>query len=168
MPNQKQPIELIRAKGRKHLTKSEIEERKGAEIRAPSDCVQPPKYLNTKQKRKFEELVAQLKEIDIVANIDSDYLARYLQSEEKYLKYDKLVDRLLAGIKGGTKEDVIDTMAGLCGLLEKYENLRDKALKQCRTAATDLGLTISSRCKLVIPKPPEEKPKSKYDKFRTG
>nr|WP_233099829.1 phage terminase small subunit P27 family [Bacillus velezensis] len=29
---------------------------------------------------------------------------------------------------------------------------QDKLFKQCRQASSDLGLTISSRCKLVIPK----------------
>ena len=52
-----------------------------------------------------------------------------------------------------------------CVLLEKYENLRDKALKQCRACASDLGLTISSRCKLVAPKAEEPVKENKFGRF---
>lgn len=41
----KQPIDLIAAKGRKHLTKAEYEERKSGEISAPSDAVKTPLFL---------------------------------------------------------------------------------------------------------------------------
>jgi P27 family predicted phage terminase small subunit len=33
----------------------------------------------------------------------------------------------------------------------KVLNNQDKLFKQCRASAMDLGLTISSRCRLVIP-----------------
>ena len=36
---------------------------------------------------------------------------------------------------------------------------QDKLFKQCRQTATDLGLTITSRCKIVLPKTKEEKKK---------
>lgn len=40
---------------------------------------------------------------------------------------------------------------------------QDKLFKQCRQASSDLGLTISSRCRLVIPKKDDGKPKSKEE-----
>ncbi|MEC0352493.1 P27 family phage terminase small subunit, partial [Bacillus subtilis] len=40
---------------------------------------------------------------------------------------------------------------------------QDNLFKQCRQASSDLGLTISSRCKLVIPKKDDGKPKSKEE-----
>lgn len=49
---------------------------------------------------------------------------------------------------------------------EAYSDLlinQDKLFKQCRQASSDLGLTISSRCKLVIPKKDDDKPKSKEE-----
>ena len=46
----------------------------------------------------------------------------------------------------------------------EYSNLQDKFFKQARSAAGDLGLTITSRCRLVLPKnKQEEKPKDPYD-----
>ena len=42
--------------------------------------------------------------------------------------------------------------------------LHEKYAKECRMLASDLGLTITSRCKLVVPK--QEPPKkNKFDKF---
>ena len=38
-----------------------------------------------------------------------------------------------------------------------YANLQDKFFKQARSAAGDLGLTISSRCKLVLPDKKDDK-----------
>jgi len=37
-------------------------------------------------------------------------------------------------------------------------------MKACNENAKELGLTISSRCKLVIPKEKEEKPANKFMK----
>ena len=49
--------------------------------------------------------------------------------------------------------------------MEKLISMQDKAFKQCRASANDLGLTIASRCKLVMPTV-EEKPKeNKFTKF---
>ncbi len=42
--------------------------------------------------------------------------------------------------------------------------MQEKLFKMARAAASDLGLTITSRCKLVVPKP-EEKPKNRFDKY---
>jgi hypothetical protein len=37
MARPRQPIELVVSNGKKHLTKSEIEERKKSEVKAPAD-----------------------------------------------------------------------------------------------------------------------------------
>ena len=42
MAGQKQPIDLVVMKGKKHLTKAEIEARKNSEVTAPNDKVKPP------------------------------------------------------------------------------------------------------------------------------
>jgi P27 family predicted phage terminase small subunit len=147
MAGPRQPIDLVIHKGKKNLTKEEIERRRAEEVVAPNDAICPPKYLKTKaQKSKFHKIAGTLKEIGIMTNLDCDALARYIMSEEKYLAYDKMVSQLLREAKDWERA------AGLVVLIEKFEGLRDKALKQCRAAASDLGLTISSRCKLVVPK----------------
>jgi P27 family predicted phage terminase small subunit len=154
MSGQRQPIELVQANKKKHLTKAEIEKRSEQEAKAPSDEIGPPSYLSQSEKIKFNKISKQLKEINIMSNLDCDCLARHIQSETKYQTYDKMVNAYIrqvteAQLKTGESKIDISTLSGL-------ENLRDKALKQCRASASDLGLTISSRCKLVVPKAEKE------------
>lgn len=53
MSGQRQPIELVLAKGNKHLTKKkEIKERKSSEVKPITDDISPPPYLSTKKKKK--------------------------------------------------------------------------------------------------------------------
>ena len=74
MAGQRQPIELVIAKGRKHLTKSEIEQRKSTEVKAPADNIKPPSNLNKEQKKEFKKISKQLIELEIMSNLDCDSL----------------------------------------------------------------------------------------------
>lgn len=78
MAGQRQPTDLVVMKGKKHLTKAEIEARKNAEVVAPNDKVKPPAYLTPEQKKKFRKLSKELLEIKLIANVDCDALARLL------------------------------------------------------------------------------------------
>lgn len=151
MAGQRQPIELIKAKGKKHLTKQEIEEREATEVHANNDNIQAPSYLNKKQKEKFNEIAKELKDIGIMSNLDCDCLARYIISHELYVKAVKKVNNK------EVQSDIFE--------LEKYSNLMDKYYKQARSSANDLGLSISSRCKLVVPKVKEKPKENKFAKF---
>lgn len=151
MANQRQPIQLIEAKGRKHLTKAEIEQRKNTEVKPLADGVKPPKYLTKKQKKRFKTIAQDLTELGVMSRTDVDALARYIIAEELYIS----VTEKLSG------EDVLDDIA----LLEKYSAVQDKYYKQCRSAANDLGLSISSRCKLVVPKTDSKPPENKFNRF---
>lgn len=56
MAGQRQPIELVLAKGNKHLTKAEIEARRNGEIRPLDGNIAPPGYLTKKQKAHFNSI----------------------------------------------------------------------------------------------------------------
>jgi len=161
MPN-KQPIDLIIVKGRKHLTKAEIEERKNTEVKAPPAIPEAPEYLNVDQKKKFIETATVLYSIGIMSELDSDTLALYIDSYTNYLKYREMADVTIRKIE---KAKIADKPS-FYSELRMLENLRDKTIKQCRMLASDLGLTITSRCRLVIPKAPEPEKKNKFERFR--
>ncbi len=156
MGRPRKPTKVIELAGKTHMSKADLEKREAMEIRAKSDAVYPPDYLSESQTQAFITLADELLRIEIMSNLDCDALARYIQSSEKYQRYDALVSETLGGADG------YEEAAAMVTVLEKFEGLRDKAFKQCRAAASDLGLTISSRCKLTVPKPPEEKPKNKF------
>lgn len=134
MGRPRQPIDLVIAKGKKHLTKAEIELRKSQEIKVDSDNIEAPPYLPNNLKDEFNAIAKELKKINIMTNLDVDTLARFVISKAMYLKL--------------TSDIMKDT-----NLLQdvKVLNNQDKLFKQCRASAMDLGLTISSRCRLVIP-----------------
>ncbi len=152
MARPRQPINLLEAKGKKHLTKAEIEERRSTEVTASDDNIVAPEYLTVKQKREFDKIAKQLVDIKIMANLDCDALARFIIAKDQYVKFTKIVRKIPDDWK-------------LINSLDKATLIQDRAFKQCRAAASDLGLTITSRCKLIIPKK-EEKQESKWDKFR--
>ncbi len=49
----RQPIEVLEATGRKHLTKAEIEERKKTELKVDLKNIEIPTYLTKKAKRRI-------------------------------------------------------------------------------------------------------------------
>lgn len=56
MARPREPVDLIAAKGRKHLTIAEYVERKNAEIAAPADKVKPPDFLSLKREGKVRRI----------------------------------------------------------------------------------------------------------------
>jgi len=86
MAGQRQPTDLVVMKGKKHLTKEEIEARKNAEVVAPNDKVKPPAYLTPEQKKKFRKLSKELLAIKLIANVDCDALARLLIVQRKIIR----------------------------------------------------------------------------------
>ncbi len=90
----KQPIDLIAAKGRKHLTKAEYEERKSGEISAPSDAVKTPLFLTKKEQKTFEELSQMLIDVGVMTNLDSNALGAYIKALSNYEKAVKQLDKI--------------------------------------------------------------------------
>lgn len=152
MAGSRQPIELLLTKGKKHLTKEEIENRRNQEIKPISNEILPPNWLTKKQKEQFDEYSKQLIALGVMGNTDCDQLARYIVAYDLYINYSK---QLL-------KKEVYENPT----LTEQYLKNQDKVFKQCHTIASSLGMTISSRCKLVVPKANEEKPRNKFSKFK--
>ncbi|KIN79931.1 phage terminase small subunit P27 family [Clostridium botulinum] len=152
MSRPRQPIDLIVAKGKKNLTKKEIEDRKSKEVQAPADKIKPPSYLPSNLKKEFTRIAGELISIEIMSNLDCEALARFIVSEYNYQKVTKKL------LKTGVDN-------------EKYTDLllmQEKLFKMCRQGAGDLGLTISSRCKLVIPKNEEKKELTEEEKLFGG
>lgn len=150
MAGQRQPIELVLAKGNKHLTKAEIEARRNSEIGPLSGDMEPPAYLTKKQKAEFNTIAGQLQELKIMGETDVDALARYIVANTFYVNAVK---------KMRTKEVRDDPE-----LFASWLKVQGKMFNQCRQSANDLGLTISSRCRLVVPA--AEKTEVKQNKFK--
>lgn len=146
MAGPRQPIKLLEYKGKKHLTKKEIEFRRETEIKAKADDVKPPGWLTGGAKKEFIRLAEELLEIGIISNLDVQSLAMLCANQERYLQLQKEINKRIK--MEGFSEDV-----------QRLIRLQSNIFEICRKGASDFGLTISSRCKLTAP-PREEKPKN--------
>ncbi|MDY7044046.1 phage terminase small subunit P27 family [Virgibacillus sp. M23] len=154
----KQPLAVIQGKGRSnHLTKDEIKKRQSQEeqMKGFTDNIEAPKYLTKKQKEEFNHLSTELLRLGIFSNLDVDNLARYIDSKDQYIKLIKLIRKVKPA------EDFKSYSA-----MQRSKNL---LFNECRSSANDLGLTITSRLKLVIPKTDEKpQPKTEAEKRFSG
>ena len=153
MAGQRLPLEVVQARGSKHLTKAEIQERKEREIKPVTDDIIAPDYLTKKQKDTFYKLSAQLEKLKIMGETDVDALARYIVANDSYVHATKQLR------KSEVKNDPMK--------YESWSKIQERNFKMVRASANDLGLSISSRCKLVVPGAnKEDKPKeNKFAKF---
>jgi P27 family predicted phage terminase small subunit len=163
MAGPRQPIELIIANGKKNLSKAEIAERRASEVAPCMDEIVAPEYLTEEQTAHFIKLAEQLKKIKIMGETDCDTLARYVVAESLYEQ--AVEDLRVAHMQRPQNADAEELMLW-AAMIEKMDKRQDRYCKQASTMARDLGLTISSRCKLQVPvKNEPEKPVNKFARF---
>lgn len=151
MARPRQPIALVQAKGKKHLTKAEIEAREKSEIKVDFKDVQAPSYLPENLVKDFNDIASKLLHIGIMTELDEDVLAMHLLSKQSYLQYTSMLSKAVRNNK--------------ISEMEKLMTLQDKAFKQAMTTANALGLTITGRCKLVMPTVEQPIRENKFSKF---
>lgn len=159
---QRQPIALVQANGRKHLTKAEVEQRSRTEVRPCTDDITAPAFLTKKQKREFDQIAAQLAKLHIMGETDVDTLGRYVATRELYVA---AVRDVRMTQKQKPEERTAESMAEWAELMDKLDRRVERYAKQVQAYARDLGLTISSRCKLVVPEPAEPEKQNKFAQF---
>ena len=140
---QRQPLEVLQANGRKHLTKAEIEERQQTEVKAPvAKTARCPAWLPEALKTDYQRYAKKLIALGIFSDLDGDTLGRYLIAHSLYLQAAKAVTEAM---KDGDEKTVAS-----------WTSTQDKFFKQCRNCANDLGMTISARARLVVPEAAKE------------
>lgn len=175
MAGTRQPIEVLKAKGRKHLTKAEIEQRSKTEINAKDDDIKPPSFLGAKQKKRFREIADELTELKVLANIDCEALGRLIVIEDEFIKINRQLKKtpLMVPVRVSVeKKDEngnpilveLEEMA-VNPVYDKLQIMRGRVYKECRQGAADFGLTVSSRCRLAVPVSKETPPENKFMKF---
>lgn len=164
MARPRQPIDLVIAKGKKNLTKAEIEERRSSEVQPCVDGIVAPSHLTASQKKRFDKLAGQLQKIKIMGETDCETLARYVVVQESY---EQTVKDMRAIERQRPKGDAatVEALVAWMEMLEKVDKRLERYFKQAHTAASALGLTISSRCKLQVPVKEEQPKKNKFAQF---
>lgn len=149
MAGPRQPIALVEAKGKKHLTKKEIEERKSKELKVNSDKVKAPGFLSKKLKKEFDVLSEDYRRLGILDNLDCKSLANHVRLQHEFERITKVIDKVAV-----TNENY-----------DKYIANYIKLSKVVATSQNNFLMNPSSRCKVVVPSKQEEKPVNKFSKF---
>lgn len=131
-------IELMSYK-KKGKTKKEEPEKNTLET-MPADK-RPPAYLNAEQKKLYTFYASRLIALGILADIDTWTLASFCKAFTEWKSISKLIDAF--------KVDPEDFRS-----LDNYKKLsieQNRWYKQMRELGSDMGLNITSRCRLKLP-----------------
>lgn len=168
MAGPRQPIQVVQANGRKHLTKDEIRRRTEEEVQPCTDDIEAPGYLSSSQKKQFNKIAAQLLKIKIMGETDVDALARYITAQSLYEAAVKELRKLTKDRpKDKDDEGYFKDLEVWSALMDLADKRQDRYFKQAQSAARDLGLTISSRCRLQVPVTDEKPRANKFSRFDT-
>lgn len=138
MPGPRMTTDALLANGKKHLSKREEAERRAGEVNvSKAKTAKPPKWLPEYLKGDFRALGKKLIAVGLYTELDADTLGRYLVAHRQYTAAFRKVQDYL-------DEENLEEAAGWSRLQEKY-------FTQARACANDMGLTVTSRCRLVIP-----------------
>ena len=138
MPGPRQPTDLIKAKGQKHLSQAEEDARRDREVHVPPpDRAEPPEWLGKKFHREFREIGEVLRQAGLYTQLDRDVLGQFLVSRERWTRADRLAS---AAIRQKDEK-----------LAKEWAGVQGTYFRQCRQCAEVMGLSISSRCRLVVP-----------------
>lgn len=138
MGRRKQPINVLVDKGKKHLTKKEIEQRKNEEIQTFSDNMNIPLFLPAQYHEEFNFYLEELKRLEIISNLDMNLLASYVITKNIY---EALTLKLNDCMFLGQFEDI-----------KEITTQQDKIFKQFISLSRELGFTISGRLKFTVKK----------------
>ena len=143
MAGARQPTDLVVMNGRKHLTRAEEDARRDREVVVPApQRAKPPKWLPKELHREFRAIGKQLIDVGLYTDLDADNLGRYLVAHHEYISATAEVQRALTQAPGHARD--LEAADGWGRVQERY-------FKQARNCANDMGLTVSSRCRLVLP-----------------
>ena len=138
MPGPRQPTDLVQARGKKHFSQTEEDQRRDQEVHVqPPDRAEPPRWLGKKFHAEFREIGEILRQAGLYTELDRDVLGQFLVARERWLRSDRLAS---AAIRARDEK-----------LAKEWTAVQSSYFRQCRQCAEVMGLSISSRCRLVVP-----------------
>lgn len=138
MAGKRQPTALVEANGKKHLTRAEADSRRDQEVYVPPpEQVQPPKWLPKKLCGEYLEISEILLTAGLYSELDRDVLGQYFLARERWLRADK---RAAAAIRTGDEKQA-----------REWAGVQGTYFKQARQCGEAMGLSVTSRCRIVLP-----------------
>ena len=151
--------------GGKHWTKAEIERRKREELHLPKPkTLKAPKWLGPEARKLFSHYAKLLLAFPegIVSELDTGTLARYCDCEASYAEASRQKNVFLdecKQLRAQASEDgkpavtfsSCDAYTSAQKQVDYWSGQMARFEKICRGCASDMGLTVTSRCRLVVP-----------------
>lgn len=138
MSGKRQPTALVEANGKKHLSRLEADERLDREVYVPPpEQAAPPKWLPKRLHKEFHEVGEILLAAGLYAELDRDVLAQYFLARDRWLKADK---KAAAAIRADDEK-----------LAREWTGIQGTYFRQARQCAESMGLSVTSRCRIVVP-----------------
>lgn len=138
MAGRRQPTALVEANGRKHLTQAEADQRRDQEVHVPPpETVTPPKWLLKTYHQEFLEIGEILRTAGLYTDLDRDVLAQYFVLRSRWEKADKLAAKAIR-----ERDEK---------LAKEWTSVQSSYFKQARQCAEAMGLSVTSRCRIVVP-----------------
>ena len=138
MPVKRQPTDVVLANGRKHLSRAEEAQRRAGEVKLPqAKTAGPPRWLPEELKKTFRALGKQLIQAKLYTELDADTLGRYVAAQHQW---ELATGHAEEALEAADQEEA-----------DGWSRIQDRYFKQARACANDMGLTITSRCRLVVP-----------------
>lgn len=139
MSGRRQPTDVVKANGRKHLSRAEEAERRAGEIQAPPpESCDAPQWLPKKLHKEFSAMAERLADLSLYSDFDQDVLGQYYLCRDRWQAADK---KAAKAIRSGNDEQA-----------RAWTTVQGAYFKQARQCAESMGLSVSSRCKLVVPR----------------
>lgn len=149
MAGKRQPTDVVLANGRKHLSRAEEAERRAGEVKvSPAKTAKPPKWLPETLKKDFRAIGKRLIASGLYTELDADTLGRYLVAQHQWLIATAEVEKALSQKDPETGQ--IRKKRDLAAA-DSWGKIQERYFKQARNCANDMGLTVTSRCRLVVP-----------------
>lgn len=163
-------LSVVEGGGGKHWTKAEVEARKKSEPKLPKPkALKPPDWLSDPAKKLFKSYAKQLLEFPtgIISTLDVGTLARYCDCELSYAEASaqksfwlEVCHRRLEAIccpdalaaPNADRQKLEDAYEVAKSQVDFWAGQMVKFEKMARSNATEMGMTVSSRCRLVVPK----------------
>ncbi|MBP0725545.1 phage terminase small subunit P27 family [Bacillus sp. RG28] len=143
------PVVLQLLEGNKgKYSKAQLQERLEREklIQPKTDKLKPPSWLSSFAKKEFKRMVNELKEVDLVTNVDVNALALYCDAYGNYVECTKVIQE--EGLMVEYTNKAAETNKVPHPLLTKQKAL----FEQMKSLSTEFGLTPAARAKIAIPK----------------
>ena len=153
MPGPRQKLSVLEGNGRKHLSNRVKAQRAAQEVTLPKPkTMRVPKWLPEDLRKEFRALAKEILAADMgAAQLDRDTLGRYVVAQAQFSKACGMVSDALS--------------SGSCAVAQEWTKLQDTYFKQARACANDMGMTITSRCRLVLPEGARRPEENAFEKM---